>query len=157
MVSFITRVQPFLTTAVLLFLRVCVSPYYRSHTVVILPVISRRRRCMTAFVVMCGGGMRNDVRKYCNACLECASWRGGRRTCHPPLQPIPVGGPFHRVAVDILQLPTTSKGNRYVTVFMDYLTKWREAFAIPDQRAETIAKLFVEQIASTRHSRGTFI
>ena len=91
-------------------------------------------------------GMRNDVRKYCNACLECASWRGGRRTCHPPLKPIPVGGPFHRVAVDILQLPITSSGNRYVAVFMDYLTKWPEAFAIPDQKAETIAKLFVEQI-----------
>ena len=29
---------------------------------------------------------------------------------------------------------------------MDYLTKWPEAFAIPDQMAETIAKPFVEQI-----------
>jgi transposase InsO family protein len=29
---------------------------------------------------------------------------------------------------------------------MDYLTKWPEAFAIPDQKAETVAKLFVEQI-----------
>ena len=29
---------------------------------------------------------------------------------------------------------------------MDYLTKWSEAFAIPDQKAETIAKLFVENI-----------
>ena len=62
------------------------------------------------------------------------------------MQPIPVGGPFHRVAVDILQLPLTVSGNRYVAVFMDYLTKWPEAFAIPDQKAETIAKLFVEQI-----------
>ncbi len=29
---------------------------------------------------------------------------------------------------------------------MDNLTKWPEAFAIPDQKAETIAKLFVESI-----------
>ena len=91
-------------------------------------------------------GMRNDVHKFCRACLECASWKGGRRTCRPPLQPIPVGGAFHRVAVDILQLPITASGNRYVAVFMDYLTKWPEAFAIPDQKADTIAKLFVEQI-----------
>jgi len=35
-------------------------------------------------------------------------------------------------------------GNRYVAVFMDYLTKWPEAYAIPDQKAETIAKLFVK-------------
>ena len=29
---------------------------------------------------------------------------------------------------------------------MDYLTKWPEAFAIPDQKMETVAKLFVEKI-----------
>ena len=57
-----------------------------------------------------------------------------------------MGGPFHRVAVDILKLPLTSNGNRYVAVFMDYLTKWPEAFAIPDQKAETIASLFIEHI-----------
>jgi len=36
--------------------------------------------------------------------------------------------------------------NYYVIVFMDYLTKWVEAFAIPDQKAETIAHLFVDNI-----------
>lgn len=57
-----------------------------------------------------------------------------------------MGGAFHRVAVDILQLPQTANGNCYVPVFMDYLTKWPEAFAIPDQKAEKIAKLFVDHI-----------
>ena len=33
-------------------------------------------------------------------------------------------------------------------VFVDYLTKWTEVFATPDQTALTIAKLFVEQIIS---------
>ena len=48
--------------------------------------------------------------------------------------------------MDIVQLPLTTDGNRYVACFLDYLTKWVEAFAIPDQRAETITKLFVENI-----------
>ena len=91
-------------------------------------------------------GMKNDVSTFCKACLVCASRKGGRKTFRPPLAPIPVGGPFHRVAVDILQLPLTAQGNCYVAVFMDYLTKWPEAFPIPDQKAETIAKLFVENI-----------
>ena len=78
-------------------------------------------------------GMKADVRRHCRSCLVCASRKGARRTFKPPLQPIPVGGPFHRVAVDILKLPLISKGNRYVAVFMDYLIKWPEAFAIPDQ------------------------
>ena len=38
------------------------------------------------------------------------------KTFHPPLQPIPVGGPFHRVCVDVLQLPLTERGNKYVSV-----------------------------------------
>ncbi len=91
-------------------------------------------------------GMKNDVTAFCRACLVCASRKGGRKTFRPPLTPIPVGRPFHRVAVDILQLPLTTQGNCYVAVFMDYLTKWPEAFAILDQKAETIAKLFVESI-----------
>ena len=90
--------------------------------------------------------MKADVRRHCRSCLVCASRKGGKRTFKPPLQPIPVGGPFHRVAVDILKLPLTSNGNHYVAVFMDYLTKWPEAFAIPDQKAETIAPLFLEHI-----------
>ena len=90
--------------------------------------------------------MRNDVHEFCRSCLVCSTRKGTCGTCKPPLQPIPVGGPFHQVGVDILQLPLTTKGNRYVVVFMDYLTKWPEAFAIPDQTAETIAKVLVEEV-----------
>ena len=42
-------------------------------------------------------GMKNDIHTFCRARLECSSWKGGRRTFRPPLQPIPVGSPFHRV------------------------------------------------------------
>ena len=91
-------------------------------------------------------GMKHNVHSFCRSCLVCASRKGGRRTYKPPLAPIPVGGPFHRVAVDILQLPLTANGNTYIVVFMDYLTKWPEAFPMPDQKAETIAKHFVEGV-----------
>ena len=95
-------------------------------------------------------GMRSDVRRFCRGCLPCAARKGPRRSTRPPLQPIPVGGPFHRVGVDVLQLPLTRNGNRYVVVFLDYLTKWAEAFAVPDQQAETIARLLTEHVIS-RH------
>ena len=67
--------------------------------------------------------MRGDVWKYCRSCSECITRRGPRRTIRPPLQSIPVGGPFHWIGVDILQLPLTESGNHYVVVFLDYLTK----------------------------------
>ncbi len=70
-------------------------------------------------------GMRNDVHQFCKACLVCSSRKGGRRTLHPPpIQPIPVGGPFHRVGVDV------PANNKYVVVFVNYFTKWPEAFPV---------------------------
>ena len=90
--------------------------------------------------------MRSDVRKHCRLCLICASRDGPGRPLHPSLQPIPVGGLFNHVGVNVLQLPPTYNGNCYAIVFSDYLTKWPEAFPSPDQKAETIARLLVEQI-----------
>ena len=91
-------------------------------------------------------GMCGDVEKFCRACLECVTRRGIGRSVRPPLATIPVGGPFHRMGVDVLQLPVTESGNKYVVVFADYFTKWVEAFAVPNQTAETIARLLVEEI-----------
>ncbi len=89
-------------------------------------------------------GMRSDVRRTCRSCLPCATRKGPGRHVRPPLKPIPVGGPFARVGVDALQLTPTQKGNRYAFVFMDYLTKLSEVFAISYQSTETIARLMVE-------------
>ena len=94
-------------------------------------------------------GMRKDISRWSRGCLTCAS-RSVGRPVKPLLTPIPVGGPFDRVGVDVLQLPLTQQGNRYAVVFMDYITKWPEVFAVPDQTALTIARLLVEQVVS-RH------
>ena len=91
-------------------------------------------------------GLRRDVRKKCHSCLTCATRRGVGRATRPPLQPVPVGGPFHCVGVDIVKLPLTYDGNQYVIVFIDYLTKWVEAFPIKDQKAETVARVFVDEV-----------
>ena len=92
-------------------------------------------------------GMRAAVRRYCRSCLVCASRKGQTQSLKPPLQPLTVGGPFDRVGVYMLQLPLTLEGNLwYALVFIDYLTKWVEVEAIPDQRAEPIAKMFVEHV-----------
>ena len=63
-----------------------------------------------------------------------------------PMLPIQVEGPFDRVAVDCLgQFPPTHSNNRYIVIFSDYLTRWPEAFAVPNITAETIAELLVDQ------------
>ena len=77
----------------------------------------------------------------------CASRKGTGRKRHPPLQSIPVGGPFEIVGVDVLQLPLSNQGHQYAVVFV---TKWPEVFAVADQKAETIARLLVEHVIA-RH------
>ena len=45
-----------------------------------------------------------------------------------------------------MKLPTIFEGNQYALVFLDYLTKWAEVFPAPDQTAQTVARLFVEEV-----------
>ena len=51
-----------------------------------------------------------------------------------------VGAPFERIGVDLMEMPLTARGRRYVIVFLDYLTKWVEAYPIPDQTSETVGR-----------------
>ena len=89
--------------------------------------------------------MRVDINSWARACTVCASRQVGK-PLHPCLTPLPVGGSFDRVGVNVVQLPTSNKGNKYVIVFVDYLTKWPEVFPVKDQNSLTIAKLLIEHI-----------
>lgn len=66
--------------------------------------------------------------------------------------------PFERLATDILELPVTSKGNRYVLVVEDYFTKFVNLYALPDQTAQSVARclfddyVLVHGIPETLHS-----
>jgi hypothetical protein len=65
---------------------------------------------------------------------------------HHPLQQEAVGEPLQKVTLDILGFDRpTSSGNRYVLVVIDALTKWAEAFPMQNEKAETVAKLLVEE------------
>jgi len=86
----------------------------------------------------CWNRMHADIGQHCRSCLTCTSRKGPGRSACPYLQPIPVGGRFHRVGVNVLQLPLTFSGNQYAVVFIDYF-KWPEVFAVPNQKPETIA------------------
>ena len=94
--------------------------------------------------------MARDALRYSETVQSMSATRKIGQATKPPLCPIPVAGPFDCVVVDVLQLPHTLDGNQYAVVFVDYLTKWPEVFAVPDQTAETITNLFVKEIIS-RH------
>ena len=68
-------------------------------------------------------GMAKDVYSYYTNCMVC-------QKAKPPLPPraplvnTPIGKPWQMLAIDILEVPVSSKSNRYLLVIMDYFTKW---------------------------------
>ena len=89
-------------------------------------------------------GLTKAVHRYCSSCLTCAK---GKSTPKPkaPLHPIPTGNPTQRIHIDIVgPLPQSQSGKRYIMTAQCSFTKWAEAFAIPNQRATTCARVLVK-------------
>ena len=97
----------------------------------------------------CWFKMRSFVEQWCKNCDVCAGRKSVKKKQKSPLQQYIVGAPMERVAMDIMgPLAKTKHGNCYMLVIVDYFTKWVTAVPIRDQRAETIADVFVEKFVS---------
>ena len=72
-----------------------------------------------------------------------------------PLHPIRTEQPF-QIVVDniIIELPVTTRGNKYVVVFQDLFMQWL-ILAASDQKAERIACLMVKEIILFCYTRST--
>ena len=90
--------------------------------------------------------MYNDLMDYARSCPQCTSMGRSEQKSIPPLKPIAVDHPFQIVGVDIMELPLTTRGNKYLIVFQNLFTKWPMAFPTPDQKAERIARLLAEEV-----------
>jgi transposase InsO family protein len=95
-------------------------------------------------------GYSADIGNFIQTCDVCQRRKATVPSPRAALQSIPVGRPFEMLAMDFLELPKTPRGNRYVLVVADYFTRWVEAFAVPDQRSETIARTLIDGVF-TRH------
>ena len=91
--------------------------------------------------------MFSDIKAWVQSCPSCQTKKGSISGKKVPLHPIPVEGPFDRIAIDCLgPLPISDSGNKHIVVICEYLTKWTEAFAVKDITAKTIADLLLTQI-----------
>ena len=91
-------------------------------------------------------GQKRDVEDWCSRCEMCSSRKMPVPKPCAPLQPQMTKLPMERVAMDILgPLPETARGNKYILVIGDYFTKWKEAHAMPNMEAATIARIFVNE------------
>uniref|UniRef100_A0A3B3DD48 Integrase catalytic domain-containing protein n=1 Tax=Oryzias melastigma TaxID=30732 RepID=A0A3B3DD48_ORYME len=88
--------------------------------------------------------MLKDIRLWCEQCRACQTRRSPVPKSKAPMGGSPVSRPLQRVAADILELPVTSRGHRYVLVVEDYFTKFVNVYALPNQTAETVARCLFE-------------
>ena len=89
--------------------------------------------------------MFEDIKNYVQSCDSCQ--KRGRASRVEPLHPIPIGQPFHRIGIDYVRpLPVSNKGNKYIIVAMDYLTKWPEAKPVRHNDAKTTVQFVYEDI-----------
>ncbi|XP_049308039.1 uncharacterized protein LOC125777350 [Bactrocera dorsalis] len=90
-------------------------------------------------------GCRDSIAEWISNCVECMAAKGPKAKSRGRLQQYNVGSPFERVAMDVAgPFPTSTAGNKYLLVVMDYFSKWPEVYALPNQEAKTVAEAFVE-------------
>ena len=66
--------------------------------------------------------MYKDLIDYVRSCPQCTIVGRSEQKSIPPLKPIAVDHPFQIVGVDIMELPLTTRGNKYLIVFQDLFT-----------------------------------
>jgi len=94
-------------------------------------------------------GQRQSVENWIRQCAVCGSYKAPPKRRRAPMQTYRVGEPMERVAMDISgPWPLSLDGNRYILVVTDHLTRWSEAYPIPDQEAKTVAEVFVTQFVA---------
>src|SRR6266542_4833301 len=90
-------------------------------------------------------GMAKNVNQYIQACYQCQMKKPMQKINE--LHPISLSRLFNRWGVDVVgPLPITPKGNRYIIVAVEYLSKWQEAKVVTEANALSISNFLYQNI-----------
>ena len=94
-------------------------------------------------------GIMSDIQNYCRTCNICQrTGKAGKSTNASMVIPAIVERAFSKVNLDIVgPLRITSKGNRYIVTIVRHVTKWLEAYSLPDCKSITVAQAFGDFIS----------
>jgi transposase InsO family protein len=99
--------------------------------------------------------MRRSIEDYIRRCDPCQRRKDDREYRAPLGQVDEPIAPFQVTSLDITgPYPLSPRKNKYLLTFIDNFSKYVEAFPIPDQSAETCARVYATQIVA-RHITGS--
>ena len=99
--------------------------------------------------------MRKSVQEYVQNCGSCQRRKDDRDFTAPLGEVEEPTAPFCVTSLDVTgPYPRTPRGKKYLLTFIDHFSKFVEAFPIPDQTAETCARVYATQIV-TRHGTSS--
>jgi len=80
----------------------------------------------------------HDIKEYVASCLICQQAKLSRMLT-VPTRPHYVGGPFEKVAIDLIgPLPITKTGYEYILSVIDLATRWAEAYPLREATSEEL-------------------
>jgi len=90
---------------------------------------------------------KEATRQFCQQCPECTGYHRGKLAKQGPLQPVLSGATYERWYIDLTgPHPKSDRGNIWILTCLDGWSKWVEAFSLRNKKAETVAKVLVEQV-----------
>ncbi|MEG1462852.1 MAG: DDE-type integrase/transposase/recombinase, partial [Anaerorhabdus sp.] len=92
--------------------------------------------------------MRNDIQEVVNDCHACQAFNIRKVGYHPPRSVVP-DGVFDHVCIDLGDFSTTStSGNKFMLVVVDYFSRYTILRALPNKSGETIARSLLQIFCS---------
>ncbi len=87
--------------------------------------------------------MRIDIDAYIARCVKCAQHKGTVPKLAPILEYPPPERPWDVVAIDLLQLPASHQGSKYLLVCVDHLSRYVVLAPLKDKTAGAVAHALI--------------
>ena len=90
--------------------------------------------------------MKADIDTHITKCVKCAEHKGTVPKPAPILQYPPPEGPWDVVAIDLLQLPASHQGSRYLLVCVDHFSRMVVLAPLPNKTAGAVAHALISKL-----------
>ena len=115
---------------------------YRMHNSLLSGHLGRKKTKEKLLQSYYWFGVKEDINLWIEQCENCGANKTPSKSPKIQSGKMPVGSILDRLSTDLLgPLPQTPRKNRYILTVTDHFLQWVEIFPIPDQSAETTARV----------------